>query len=76
METESDLGKQGRSAKHIAEADQVPGKWEQFTSQMSVDTHLSNQEVNTNAVVKNEAAKEKLTDTNRKAIERIKNWFK
>ena len=39
---------------------------------MSVDTHLSNQEVNTNALVKNEAVKEELTDTNTKAIERIK----
>ena len=39
---------------------------------MSVDTHLSNQEVNTNVLVKNEAVKEELTDTNTKAIERIK----
>ena len=39
---------------------------------MSVDTHLSNQEVNTNVLVKNEAVKEELTDTNIKAIERIK----
>ena len=38
---------------------------------MSVDTHLSNQEVSTNALVKNEAVKEELTDTNTKAIERI-----
>ena len=39
---------------------------------MSVDTHLSDQEVSTNALVKNEAVKEELTDTNSKAIERIK----
>ena len=43
-------------SKHIAEADEVPG----------------NQEVNTNALVKNEAVKEELKDTNTKAIERIK----
>ena len=39
---------------------------------MDVDTHLSDTEVSTNAHVKNEAVKEKLTDTNTKAIERIK----
>ena len=59
-------------SKYIEEADQVPGNRQQFTSQMDVDTHLSNQEVSTNALVKNEAVKEELTDTNTKAIERIK----
>ena len=39
---------------------------------MDVGTHLSDKEVSTSAPVKNEAAKEEFTDTNTKAIERIK----
>ena len=65
LEKESDLGKQGRSARR-------PGNRKQFTSQTSVDTHLSDKEVSTNALVKNESVKEELTDTNTTAIERIK----
>ena len=38
---------------------------------MNVDTHLSDNEVSTDALVKNEAVKEELTDTKTKAIERI-----
>ena len=52
---------------HIAEADQVPGNGQQFTSHMNVDTHLSGKEVSTNAPVKNEAVREELTDTNTKS---------
>ena len=59
-------------SKHIAEADQVPGNQEQRTSQISVDTGLSNQEVSTNALVKNEAVKKELTDTNTKALKESK----
>ena len=39
---------------------------------MYVDTHLGDKEVSTNAFLKNEAVEEELTDTNTKAIERIK----
>ena len=42
------------------------------TSKRDVDTHLGDKEVSTNAFLKNEAVKEELTDTNTKAIERIK----
>ena len=59
-------------SKHIAEVDQAPGNRQQFTSQLNVDTHLSDKEVSKNALVKNEAVKEELTDTNTEAIERIK----
>ena len=58
-------------SKHVAEADQVPGNRKQFTSQKSVDTRVSDQEVGTDALVKNEAVKEELTDTNTKIIEII-----
>ena len=57
LETEGDLGKQGRSARWL---------------ETHVDTHLSDKEVSTNGLWKNEAVKEELTDTNTKAIERIK----
>ena len=38
---------------------------------MNVDTHLSDKEVSKDALVKNEAVKEELTDTTTKAVERI-----
>ena len=59
-------------SKHIVEADPVLGNREQTTSQMNVDTHLSDKEVSTNALVKNEAVKEELTDTNTKALKKTK----
>ena len=71
LETEGDLGKQGRSARR-PEADQVPGNRKQSNSKMDVDTHLSDTDVSTNAFLQNEAVKEELTDTNTKAIERVK----
>ena len=48
-----------------------PGNRKQATSQMNVDTHLSDKEVSTNEFLENEAVKE-LSETNTKAIERIK----
>ena len=62
-------------SKHIAEADQAPSKLGHTTSDMNVDAHLRDKEVSTDAFVK-KAVKEDLTDTNTKAIERIKNCFK
>ena len=59
-------------SKHIAEADQATRNLVHTTSDMNVDTHLSDKEVSTDALVKNEAVKEQLTDTKTKAIERIK----
>ena len=41
--------------KHIAEADQVLGNRTQTTSDMNVGTHLSDKEVSTDALLKNEA---------------------
>ena len=58
-------------SKHISDADPVLGNRQQFTSHMDVDSHLSDKVVTTNALVKNEAVKEELTDTITKAIERI-----
>ena len=58
--------------KHITEADQATRKLVKTTSDMNVDTHLCAKEVSTNALLKNEAVKEELKDTNTKAIERIK----
>ena len=55
-------------SKHIAEADQATRKLGHTTSDMNVDTHLR--------LVKNEAVKEELTDTNTKAIERVKTGSK
>ena len=59
-------------SKHIAEADQATRKLGHTISDMNVDTHLSDKEVNTDALVKDEAVTEELTDTNTKAIEGIK----
>ena len=56
-------------SKHIAE-DRVPGNWQQCTSQMDVDAHLSDKEVSKNAPVKNEVVKEDFIDTNTKAIDK------
>ena len=39
-------------SKHVAEADRVLGNRKQFTSQTNADTHLSDKEVSTNALVK------------------------
>ena len=47
-----------------------------FNSNIEVDTHLGDKEVNTNAFLKNDVVEEELTDANTKFIERIKNWFK
>ena len=58
-------------SKHIVEADRVPANPKQSTSQVHVDTHLSDKKVSTNAPVKNEALKKEFTDTNTEAIERI-----
>ena len=59
-------------SKHIADADQATRKLGRINSDMNVDTHLSDKEVSTDALVKNEVVKEELTDANTKAIERIK----
>ena len=59
-------------SKHITEADQVLGNRMQSISKMDVDTHLGDKEVSTDAFSKIEVVKEELTDTNTKAIERIK----
>ena len=59
-------------SKHIIEADEAPGSRMQSTSQVEVDIHLGDGEVSTDGFSKNEAMKEELTDTNTKAIERIK----
>ena len=58
-------------SKHTVEANQVLGIQQQFTSHTNVDTHLSDHEVSTNALVKNEVVKE-FRDSNAKAIDRIK----
>ena len=71
------MRKQGRSARRL-ETHRRSGPSTEETgrnspSRMDVDTHLSDKEVSTNAPVKNKAVKEEFTDTNTKAIERIKN---
>ena len=57
---------------HSTEADFATRKLGHNTSKMDVDTHLSNKEVSANALLKNEAVKDELTETNIKAIEIIK----
>ena len=54
------------------EADLAHRKLGHTTPNMKVDTHLGNTEVCTNALLKNEAVKEEITETKTKAIERIK----
>ena len=61
---------------HSTEVHQASGNCGNFNSNMEVDTHLGDKEVNTNAFLKNEVVEEELTDANTKVIERIKNWFK
>ena len=61
---------------HSTEVHQASGNCGSFNSNMEVDTHLGDKEVNTNAFLKNEVVEEELTDANTKVIERIKNWFK
>ena len=57
---------------HSTEADLATRKLVHTTSNMDVDTHLSNREVSTKTFLQSEAAKEELTDTTTKAVERIK----
>ena len=59
-------------SKHITEAGQAPGNRKQSTSLTDVDSHLSDEDVSTDAFLKNEALQEELTDMNTKIIERIK----
>ena len=69
------MGKQGRSARRLKthrRSGPSPRKLEHTTSEINVETHLSDKAVSTDALVKNETVKEELTDTNTKAIERIK----
>ena len=73
-ETESNWGSKSEvqdDSIHIAEADQATRKLRHTTSDMNVDTHLSEKEVSTDALLK-KAVKEELTDTNTKAVERNK----
>ena len=58
-------------SKHIAESDQATRKLV-HTSDMNVDAHLSDKEVSTDALVKDEAVKEEFTETKKKATERTK----
>ena len=59
-------------ADHSTEADLAHKKLEHTASNTAVDTHLGDKEVSTNAFLKNEAVNEEITETNIKAIERIK----
>ena len=57
---------------HSTEADLALGNGSNTTSKMDVDAHHDDREVNTNALLNNEAVKEEITETNTKAIQRIK----
>ena len=59
-------------ADHSTEADLAHRKLEHTTSNMDVDTRLGDKEVSTDALLKSEAVKEEITETNTKATERIK----
>ena len=67
------MKKQGRSARRFeTHRRSGPRKLGHTTPDMNVDTHHSDKEVSTDALVKNETVKEELIDTNTKVIERIK----
>ena len=72
LETESN-GKARQKCKttrkHIAEADQATKNLGHNTSDMNVDTHLSDKEVSTDALVNNEVVKEKLNLYSRRSGE-------
>ena len=71
--TESNMGKQNaRRLETHRRSGLATKKLEHTTSDMNMETHFSDKEVSTDALVENEAVKEELTDTNTKAIERIK----
>ena len=57
---------------HSTETDLDTKKLEHTTSNMDVDSRLGDKEVSTNALLKNEAVTEEITETNTKAIELIK----
>ena len=60
---------------HSTETDLDTKKLGHTTSNMDVDTHLGDKEVSTNALLKNEAVKEEITETNTKNHWTNQKWF-